>query len=365
MKILKSGDVVFSRYRVDAFVGEGGMQEVFRATDLALGRVVALKTPKNDHAAKRFQRSAMVSAKVRHPSVAATLDYFVTESRAYLVEEYISGVDLKRVMSEQYMHLDPALAAHVATHLAKGLAACHEEDIWHRDLKPANIMVTDSLMFTEVKITDFGIAKLIEEEFKDDSEGGVQSSITGSQTLLGALPFMAPECLATPKKANQSADIWSFGAIVYSLICGTLPFGNNLGTAVPAIMMAQYPAPPGWMLAKSQFRAIFDGLWQIVQKCLVVDPAKRPTAKELVEELSEVCFSVYPRIEGTTKSKVLVGGNSSFVSTKQGDVFYHLDSYYKEGRIAAGEHVALSAHVGVPTSRAFPLVPLKCQVQAD
>lgn len=362
MNILKPQDLVFKRYRVEQFVGEGGMQEVYRATDVALGRTVALKTPKNDHGAKRFQRSAKVSAKIRHPSVATTLDYFETGDRAYLVEEFIDGVDLKKVMEKIYRYLDPALAAHLATHLAKGLAACHAENIWHRDLKPANIMVSDELMFSDVKITDFGIAKLVEQEFKDESEGGAASSITGSQTLLGAAPFMAPEHMFTPKDADQRADIWSFGAILYSLICGQPPFGTNFATIAVALSKEIYAPPPKWMREKTQFQAVFKGLWQIVQSCLVTDPSKRPTAEQLVQSMSAVCFSVYPRLRGNTKNYFGPGRYTSFVQSAKGDALYHIDSYFKEGPLLPGESVAFSYHSGHPSGRAFPVVPLRPSV---
>lgn len=360
MKILKPGDVVFNRYEVDCFVGEGGMQEVYRAKDFALGRTVALKTPKNDHGVKRFQRSATVSAKVRHPSVATTLDYFVAGDRAFLAEEFIVGVDLKKVMASTYFYLDPGLAAHLATHLAKGLAACHSENVWHRDLKPANIMVTDELVFSEVKITDFGIAKMVEEEFKNENEGDAESSITGSQTLVGAAPFMAPEQMFTPKNADKRADVWSFGAILYSLLCGEPPFGRNFASIAVALKTGgAYPPLPEWMKRKTQFQTVLKGLWEIVQSCLVIDPSSRPTADQLVQNLAGVCFSVYPRIRGVTKDYILQGGKGSFVHSAEGDAFYHLDSYFKHGRLIAGEHVAFSRHPGSPSARAFPLIPLR------
>jgi len=363
MKILKAGEVIFDRYQIDDFVGEGGMQEVYRATDLALGRTVALKTPKNDHGAKRFQRSAKVSAKVRHPSVATTLDYFEADDRAFLAEEFIVGVDLKKVMANTYVYLDPVLAAHLATHLAKGLAACHDENIWHRDLKPANIMISEELVFSQVKITDFGIAKMVEEEFKDDTEGGVESSITGSLTLVGAAPFMAPEHMFTPRQADKRADIWSFGAILYSVLFGDPPFGRNFPSIAVALKTgAAYASPPAWMKRKIQFQAALDGLCEIVQSCLVVDPAQRPTADALVQKLAGICSTVYPRIRGITKSYMLPGGKSSFVQSAEGDALYHLDSYFKDGRLVAGEHVAFSKHPGSPSSRAFPLVPLRLPV---
>jgi eukaryotic-like serine/threonine-protein kinase len=359
MKILSAGDLVFDRYQVIEFVGEGGMQEVYRAMDLAFDRMVALKTPKNDHALKRFEQSARTSASVRHPSVADTLDYFEYEDRAFLVEEFIEGVDLKQVMAETYSYLDPALAAHLSVHIAKGLRACHDRGVWHRDLKPANIMVSRDLSFNEVKITDFGIAKLVAEEFpKDDT--AAESSITASSTLLGAVPYMAPEHMFTPSKADRRADIWSFGAVLYSLLTGAPPFGRSFPNIAAAYSQgAHYEAPPPWMLGKAQFNEPFQQLWGVIQRCLIVDREKRPTADELVRSLADICFSVYPRERGRTKSTMLYNGSVSFISTDTKDAQYHIDSFYAEGKLAGGVPVAFSRHPGQPSERAFPVVPLR------
>jgi len=107
------------------------------------------------------------------------------------------------------------------------------------------------------------------------------------------------------------------------------------------------------MLSKTQFQTVLGSLWKIIQSCLINDPEKRPTADQLVKELASVCFSVYPRIRGITKSIVLQGGRSSFVQSDEGDALYHLDSYYKKGSLAAGELVAFSRHPGSPSARAL------------
>lgn len=362
-RILNNGDVVFDRYKVIEFVGEGGMQEVYRAIDLALERTVALKTPKSDQAAKRFQRSALVSAKIKHPSVAVTLDYFEIGQRGFLVEEFIEGVDLKQIMAETYLYLDPALAAHVALHIARGLAACQRENVWHRDLKPANIMVSHDLMFSTIKITDFGISKLVQEQFKEENDGEAESSITQSQTLLGAAPYMAPEHMFTPKVADKRADIWSFGAILYSLLVGEPPYGKSFPHIAANIRSGVIPPPPVWVNSKWQFKDLFNSLWVIVTSCLKVDPTARPTSDQLIVELSKLCFSIHPRIYGTTKSYI-VNNTSSFIAVENGeDVFYHIDSHYRPGRILIGESVILSHHPGEPRSRAFPVLPRKVKPQ--
>src|SRR5262249_51624294 len=161
--------------------------------DLVFNRRVALKVPKNPSAEKRFARSARVSAKVIHSNVAATYDYFDFGPKSYLFEEFIDGQTLWDRLDVDFEMLDPHLAAHVIHPRAKGVAASHHAGVFHRDLKPSNIMVSRDPGLRSVKITDFGIAKMAEEEIADAFKD--KESTTGSQTVMGALPYMAPEMI--------------------------------------------------------------------------------------------------------------------------------------------------------------------------
>jgi serine/threonine-protein kinase len=183
------GDVVGERYEVVEFIGEGGMQEVYRASDKLLRRSVALKAPKNASAKKRFQRSAVFSARINHPNVAKTLDYFEAPERAYLIEECVDGKDLGRVLVEFFAFLDPYLAAMVFHHLARGIAASHHSDVIHRDLKPNNVMIVGGEYFGGVKITDFGIAKMAQEEIDEAVEGGDARSFESSRDRVRRYPL--------------------------------------------------------------------------------------------------------------------------------------------------------------------------------
>jgi serine/threonine protein kinase len=201
-----AGNLIDGRYEILNFVNQGGMQFVYAAKDTVLNRVVALKTPKNTSALKRFNRSAIVSAKVNHPNIAKTLDYLEFNGTPYLVEEFIEGTDLQNSFLKYLKFLDPYLAARVFHHLAKGVAAAHHVNVIHRDLKPGNVMVSADPHFSVIKITDFGIAKMADEELTEAAEGGAES-ITASQTAIGALPYMAPEAIETPKEVGLQADI--------------------------------------------------------------------------------------------------------------------------------------------------------------
>jgi serine/threonine protein kinase len=269
-RIHRAGDEVADRYRVLSFAGEGGMQEVYLAADLHLQKEVALKVPKNRSAQKRFQRSAIVSAKVNHPNVAKTLDYIEFNGSQYLVEEYVAGSDIKQGLLERLVAVDPALVAKVIHHIAKGMDASHRAGVIHRDLKPSNVMFIGGLGIREVKITDFGIAKMAGEEIADAVEGG-EASISASKTVVGALPYMAPEMISDPRNADRSSDVWAVGAMTYELLAGEPPFGVGL-TAVPKILEAEPPAPPTGFSRLMQFKPLADEVYQVLLACLSKDP---------------------------------------------------------------------------------------------
>jgi len=236
-----AGEVIQGRYRILNYLAEGGMQEVYRATDLSFERPVALKTPKNQSAEKRFSRSAQMSARVNHPNIAKTLDYFEESGRSYLIEEFVEGPDLGSVFKNTLEYCDPHLAAHLIHHVAKGVAASHHVGVCHRDLKPSNILVSKDANFSDVRVTDFGIAKLAEEEIANNMQD--ESSITASKTLVGALPYMAPEVIESHKQANFQADVWALGAILHFFLTGQPPYGVGLA-AVPKILSAEPLKPP-------------------------------------------------------------------------------------------------------------------------
>jgi eukaryotic-like serine/threonine-protein kinase len=289
--------------------------------------------------------------------VAATLDYFEFQSRSYLIEELIDGSDLGDRLHSEFSILDPHLAAHLIHNVVRGVAASHHAGVFHRDLKPSNIMVSSDPGLLRVKITDFGIAKMAEEEIEEAFKDDV--STTGSQTVMGALPYMAPEMVVDQKKASLPADIWAVGAILYHLISGNLPFGRGLG-AVPAIVTAKLPPRPTLFDTQAHFRPLTNDLWSIVELCLQKNPADRPTADRLLELCAQLCYSNAPRRTGTISSYRGSGrGFWGFIDVDEdGSVFYHRDSFYGES-VQVGMRVNFADFSGAPQARAFPVLPLK------
>lgn len=355
--IHKAGDVVGERYDVLAYLGEGGMQQVFRGRDKLLDRDVAVKVPKNLSAQKRFKRSAVVSAMINHANVAKTLDYVEDGGRTYLVEEMISGRDLSLIRADHLSFFDPHLAARLLHHLAKGLRAAHHAKVVHRDLKPSNVMVVGGNRLLDFKITDFGIAKMAEAVIAEAAVD--EKSLNASVTAMGAIPYMSPEALRSLKDAKLPADVWAIGAIAYEFLTGDKPFGAGF-VAVKNILDGNPPPVPSIVGSRSQFRKLGEELMQIILTCMTNDPAKRPTADELVSACEALCYSNYEPEVGTIRNFVYPSGTCGFIERAgKSDVFFHQDSYYGVGKLKIGERVSFGTHVGGGAYRAFPI--LRCR----
>lgn len=353
---LNPNQVIGGRYEIINYLDQGGMQFVYVALDQLTGRRVALKTPKNNSATKRFRRSAVVAAKVNHPNVAKTLDYVREGDARFLIEELVEGRDLRAALLADTTFLDPYLAAKVFHHLSKGVAAAHHAGVIHRDLKPTNVMVVGDYSLTELKVTDFGIAKLAKDELEEAVVGG-EESLTTSSTAVGALPYMAPEAIESPSSVTAAADIWSIGAMMFHLLSGNYPYGQGL-KAVPLIIAAKLPEVPEFLTSNPQFEPLAQELLDISFSCLKKNPAERPTADDLVKRCSELCYSSSPRTKGTVTS--YQHNAFGFISTSTGDVFFHKESVY--GMLPKiGERVLLASYDGGGAPRALPVVRLTNQ----
>jgi len=356
--IFEDDEKIGDRYKIDHYLDAGGMQEVYVAYDNILKKKVALKTPKNDHAEKRFERSARLSAKVNHPNIARTLDYFNFEGRDILIEELIDGKSLNKALEDDYDYFDPYLLAQFGHHLAKGVAASHHVGVIHRDLKPGNIMIEKYNNIYRFKVTDFGIAKLAEEEMEEASKS--DDTTLASKTMMGAIPYMAPEMIEGTRFATDKSDIWAIGAIVYRLMTGELLFGAGL-KAIPKIQEAKLP--DDWMKEYHkliQFKWLIDEIWNILNKCLLKEKTKRPSADDLVNQFSKLCYGIFPKYIGTVRDFRSGSGAWGFISSAGGDVFFHRQCFYGEfSEIVDGKQVEFSAHKGGGADRAYPVLPIK------
>lgn len=357
--LVEPGRLFIDRYLVEEYLAEGGMQRVYLAKDLSFGRHVALKIPKNASAQKRFAQSARVSAKIVHPNVAKTLDYFEIEGKGYLIEEFIDGSDLSKLLLTTYEYFDPHLAAHLFHLITKGVAASHHAGVVHRDLKPNNVMVGIDANLTTVKVTDFGIARMAEDEIAEAASGG-EASMSNSTTAMGALPYMAPEMIEKPRLAGTKADVWALGAILYRLISGEYPFGKGWG-AMRKILKGELPRKPPIISMRPEFASLANQLWSIILDCMRPETTKRPTADDLVTICGELCYSDRPRTFGTIRTYGSGTGAWGYLDGDNGaDVFFHINSYYGKKPVPE-TRVSYSACAGDPCDRAFPVLPLRTE----
>jgi serine/threonine protein kinase len=251
------GDTIGS-YRITAKLGEGGMGEVYRATDTRLGREVAIKIAKEQFS-ERFEREARAIAQLNHPHICQLYDV----GPNYLVMELVEGTPLKGPLP-----LDKAIE--YAGQILDALDAAHKKGITHRDLKPANILVTKQ----GIKLLDFGLAK----QTAPLNEADVTRALTGQGQILGTLQYMSPEQLQG-KEVDARSDLFSFGCVLYELLMGKRAFDGSSPASVIAAILEREPAP----------LEVARPLDRVVRRSLAKDPDQRfQTARDLKAALSWV-----------------------------------------------------------------------------
>jgi tetratricopeptide (TPR) repeat protein len=259
-------------YRILGELGRGGAGVVYKARQLALNRLVALKVIPSGHhalpgAVERFRAEAEAVARFQHPNIIQVYEVGEYEGLGYLSLEYAAGGSLERAIAGTPR--EPAAAAALLETLARAMHYAHQSGIVHRDLKPANIVMSEGGV---PKITDFGLAKLLEQE----------AGATVSGTIVGTPSYMAPEQLLGPSSViTPAADVYALGAILYEILTGRPPFKG----ATPLSTLDQVAHQDPLFPSKLQ-RSTPPDLETICMKCLEKDPARRyRTAEELADEL--------------------------------------------------------------------------------
>ena len=213
---MKIGQIVKDRYEIEEILGEGGMAFVYKAKDRQLQRTVAIKTLKPNYVSQekfvdRFRREAQTAANLNHPNIVQIFDWGI-EEEPYFVMEYIEGNTLTSIISSnRTVGLNDIL--YIGSQVASGLKEAHKHGLVHRDIKPGNIMITPS---GKVKVTDFGIVSLQNEE----------SDITKTGAVLGTASYISPE-QAQGKAVSFESDLYSLGTVLYELITGKPPFSGD------------------------------------------------------------------------------------------------------------------------------------------
>jgi serine/threonine protein kinase len=263
-----------SHFEITAKLGEGGMGEVYRATDSTLGREVAIKVLPEAFTADperlaRFEREARVLASLNHTNIAAIHEVGEQEGTHFLIMELAAGDTLAERIERGPIPLDEAIQ--IALQIAEGLEAAHEQGIIHRDLKPANVKVSPE---GQIKLLDFGLAKALDPLEAGDSPNALSMSPTltaqmaGGGALLGTAAYMSPE-QARGHAVDKRADIWAFGVILFEILSGHRGFaGDTLQDTLASVLTAEVDLG----LLPSETPPV---IRRLIERCLEKDPSLR------------------------------------------------------------------------------------------
>ncbi len=324
------------RYELDGVVGRGGMAEVYRARDIRLDRIVAIKTLRTDLARDqifqaRFRREAQSAASLNHPSIVAVYD--TGEDMAtglpvpYIVMEYVDGRTVRDLLQEGHRLL-PERSIEIIDGVLRALDYSHQAGIVHRDIKPGNVMVTRN---GDVKVMDFGIARAMSD---------AQATMTQTAQVIGTAQYLSPE-QARGERVDSRSDLYSTGCLLYELLTGRPPFTGDSPVAIAYQHVRENPVPPSrvdpdvppWADA-------------IVLKAMAKSPADRyQTAADMRADLQRAAsgmpvaaapptrFDMYPQTQRLGSGAMMAGATSQIPPVED---YEYAGQGYDRGRHGGG-----------------------------
>jgi serine/threonine-protein kinase len=297
--------ILSGRYETAERLGSGGMSNVYKATDRILERTVAVKIlaehlSDDERFVERFRREALAVAKLIHPNIVQVYDTGVDEGRHYIVMEYVEGRSGAQILQRQGA-VEPEIAAEIGVQSCAGLDYAHRRGIIHRDVKPGNLMIVGGPVGggeMVVKLTDFGIARAIE-----------QTRITQVGSVVGTAAYLAPEQVRG-EEATPATDVYALGVVLYQFLTGRLPYEGSSLAELAVRQQNEKPLPPDTYNSE-----VPETLGAAVLRALEGDPNRRyASADELAAGLRlgmEGGDVTLPLEEGTSATRVLGGDTAA------------------------------------------------------
>jgi len=318
--VVKTGDLLSSKYRVERMLGEGGMGLVVEAYHELLDQRVAVKLLYQDvadsEAQSRLLLEARSLAKLKSEHVARVIDVDVgPDGLPFIVMELLEGVDLCQ-LADTRGALPPLLVVDYVLQVLEGLAHAHGRGIIHRDLKPSNLFLANqSDGVSIIKILDFGISKS-----QDSAQDRRTQQLTGGGSVLGSPPYMSPEQVRSPKSVDHRTDIWSLGICMYELLTNCMPFGGDELQETFAQILEKEPIP-----IRTLAPGISEGLEAVVMRCLAKNRDGRfANVAELASALAPFGTGLWePSVERVRTTLALAMREEAHARGRSGGVSEH------------------------------------------
>lgn len=336
------------RYYLESLLGKGGMGEVYRAFDIHLGRIVALKImtmpAQGQHShdlLKRFEQEISISARFNSPHIVQVTDLGLTEDGyPYYVMEYLQGETLRTLLKrEAYLSLERVVT--IVIQLCEGLDYAHQYGVVHRDLKPENIFLSPGPLGDLVKIIDFGIAKIIR------SNRDSQTTLTQVGSFLGTLQYAAPE-QCEGNDVDRRTDIYSLGVLSYELLSGTNPFGLDREAAISAYrwMDCHVTRTPIPLQDQPHCGNVPPPIIAAIQKCMEKSPANRFASAGELRDILKASLSLNQGLG--TKHEVSVSGQDEILTIPKPADPSNLNQFKEEILLYPSGPIPVGASVYVP-----------------
>jgi serine/threonine protein kinase len=260
---------LISHYQIIKKLGAGGMGEVYLGEDVKLDRKVAIKflpskSIGDETAHQRLLREARAAATLDHPNICSIYEVGEENGQTFIVMQYIEGETLDERMRGEPLDLQESLPT--AAQIADALVAAHERGVIHRDIKPSNIILTER---GQVKVLDFGLAKVMRTPGQISSEAGTERIFTSPGMIIGTVPYMSPKQVRG-EALDARSDIFSFGVVLYEMLGGKHPFAHQSAAVTISAILTQEPPP-----LKQCRTDLPTALESVVQRCLEKDRERR------------------------------------------------------------------------------------------